>query len=305
MPRPTPEPRIARVAARQHGVFTRAQALEAGCTPRAIAHRLRAGRWHLVHRGVYRMAGSRVTLQQQAMAACLAAGPKAFASYRTAAALLGLRAAGDAIEVSVPPGSRRSRPGVRLHEFGYLLPGDVATVDGVPATSPTRTILDLAAVATPRELQEIVERALSRGLTTLGRLERRLTRAGGQGRSGVRALRHLIGTLPGDGTPESNLEWGFLRLFQRAGFLSLRPQVPVTIQGRRYRLDFADPDRRVAIEIDGRHHQLAARRRLDVERQEALESDDWTVLRFRATDRRRAATVIGHLARVLPRVESA
>ena len=49
--------RIARFAHRQGGTFSRAQALALGMTDSSMHRRIRAGRWLVLHPGVYLLAG--------------------------------------------------------------------------------------------------------------------------------------------------------------------------------------------------------------------------------------------------------
>ena len=76
---------IARIAAGQHGLFLRQDALAVGMTDAQIEYRVRTGRWVRVTPGVYRLAGVPVTWNQRALSACLAAGDKAIISHRSAA----------------------------------------------------------------------------------------------------------------------------------------------------------------------------------------------------------------------------
>ena len=55
-------------------------------------------------------------------------------------------------------------PGVVVHHVPELHPDDVCVVDGIPVTSPARTLIDLAEVADPDELRECFGRALELGL---------------------------------------------------------------------------------------------------------------------------------------------
>ena len=79
------------------------------------------------------------------------------------------------------------------------------------------------------------------------------------------------------GVPESELERAFLRLVRRH-------RLPVPVRQHpvgRYRLDFAYPDVKVAIELDGwATHGSPQRRRADLSRQNELEVLGWHVLRF-------------------------
>jgi hypothetical protein len=68
------------------------------------------------------------------------------------------------IDVSVPgaaddPRTDTSIPGVAIHRGPPLHPDDVTTVDGIPVTSPSRTLIDLAEVMTADELRACFARA--------------------------------------------------------------------------------------------------------------------------------------------------
>src|SRR5207248_5084728 len=67
----TPPRRLARLAATQHGVFTRAQAIACGVSARTATRRLSSGMWDRLYPAVYRVAGSPETWRQAPMAACL------------------------------------------------------------------------------------------------------------------------------------------------------------------------------------------------------------------------------------------
>jgi hypothetical protein len=54
--------------------------------------------------------------------------------------------------------------GVVVHHAPDLHPDDVCVVDGIPATSPSRTLIDLAEVLEPDELREAFGRARELGL---------------------------------------------------------------------------------------------------------------------------------------------
>ena len=79
--------RLATIAARQHGTFTRAQAASVGATEGQIRHRLHSRQWVRVGPGVYRLAGVPVNWRQRALAACLVSGAGAVVSHRSAGAL--------------------------------------------------------------------------------------------------------------------------------------------------------------------------------------------------------------------------
>lgn len=80
------------------------------------------------------------------------------------------------IHVTIPgspddPRVRREVPdGVIVHYVPELHPDDVCVVDGIPTTSPSRTLIDLAEVLDVAELRGCFERARELGLLDLDAL---------------------------------------------------------------------------------------------------------------------------------------
>ena len=65
----------------------------------------------------------------------------------------------------------------------------------------------------------------------------------------------------------------------------LFPQFPITLNGQKYRLDFADNSRKLCIEIDGlAHHDGQEAFMRDRSRERDLLMDGWKVLRFAAKE---------------------
>jgi predicted transcriptional regulator of viral defense system len=109
--------RIAALAARQHGVVATRQLVALGLTPRAVSHRVAAGRLHRVHRGVYAVGHPVLAPRARWMAAVLTCGPDAALSHASAAALWEVRRT-DATrtDVIVPTaGGRAKRARLRIH----------------------------------------------------------------------------------------------------------------------------------------------------------------------------------------------
>ena len=204
-----------RVAGRQHGVLSRAQALSCGLSPAAIGRRVASGRFELIFPGVYRVLGAPESWRQQVMAACLWAGAGAVSSHRTAGALWGLD--------GMPPGVveittlRRLRsPAVLLHQ-SRLTPRDATAIGSIPVTDSTRTLIDLGAVARREMVEVALDDALRRRLTSLKLLLARLDDLGGKGRRGAGVLRSLLEQRdPKKPPPESVLEARLIGLLRRA-----------------------------------------------------------------------------------------
>jgi hypothetical protein len=73
------------------------------------------------------------------------------------------------VHVTVPgtPGDPRtaaSIPGVEIHRVPPLHPDDLTTIHGIPVTSPSRTLIDLAEVLSADELRAAFARAQEIGL---------------------------------------------------------------------------------------------------------------------------------------------
>ena len=73
------------VAAKQHGLVTLTQLMEAGLSRSGVKRRVAAGRLHRIHRAVYAVGHRGLSNEGRWMAAVLACGPSAVLSHRAAA----------------------------------------------------------------------------------------------------------------------------------------------------------------------------------------------------------------------------
>jgi hypothetical protein len=153
---------IAKLATCQHGVVARRQLLDAGVTRHQLNHRLRNGRLHEIHRGVYLVGHTVPTRYGRDAAALLACGPDAVLSHRSAAVLWGLLEQPAIARpcVTVPPGRVVVRPGINVHRAA-LDRRDLRRRQGLVLTSPPRTIFDLAAEQSHKDLEWLVAEATS------------------------------------------------------------------------------------------------------------------------------------------------
>ncbi len=62
------------------------------------------------------------------------------------------------------PRAAASTPGIEIHRVPPLHPDDVTTINGIPVTSPSRTLIDLAEVVSADELRTAFARAQEMGL---------------------------------------------------------------------------------------------------------------------------------------------
>lgn len=249
---PDVDQKIARLAANQHAVITRAQAFEHGATPSMVQRRLTHGRWTRVDAGVYLIAGAPVTWATRVHAACLASG--GVASHRTAAVLWGLDGYRPGRpEVSIERGRSYRRADIRTHESTDLDLSSPRTIDGIPTTGADRLLVDLGAVVGWRRVEEAAFEAVNRRLVTWPDLWEALVLHARRGRRGVGALRAVLERDFGTAVPESRLEVIFERLIEDAGLPHLERQVTIHDAGGFVaRVDFAYPALQAAFEVDGR-----------------------------------------------------
>jgi very-short-patch-repair endonuclease len=288
-----------RLAAGQHSLAHRNQALALGMTARQVDERVASGLLVPAQRAVYRLAGAPQTCEQAVMAACMAAGGGAVASHRSAGALWGLRGVeAEDPEIIVPATRCPTLRSVRVHRTRTLDPIDVSRRLRIPVTTPARTLLDLGAVAPVEVVESALEDALMRRLVTFQLLTNTLARLGGPGRNGAGVLRALVEERdPATAPTQSVLEDELGRLLRQGGL----PE-PV----RQYRvgsvfLDYAYPPVKLGVEADSRIWHGG---RLDVQRNSdkdnVLVAHGWRVLHFSAADiRRRAQYVLGEVGREL------
>jgi very-short-patch-repair endonuclease len=273
--------RIADIALRQHGVYSRDQAIEAGFTRGMIDYRLKAGRWSIADSSVYRSASTPPSWEQRLMAACLA-GP-AVASHRAAAVLWRFPMMSEGIiEVTALRHRRRRASDVVWHESYHLGEREMTVVDSIPSTKPNRTLLDLGVVLTSNLLEEVLDDGIRRNLLDIPTIWRRLEELGDL-RPGAKRVRALLDSHASSDRPsESVLETRFRQLLRGADVPVPTPQFEIRLEsGRTARVDFAYPDLKVAVELDGAaYHSSQSAKQRDRRRENDLVALGWRVLRF-------------------------
>lgn len=266
------------VAARQHGALSYAQAVQAGLTPRQIGHRSSTGGWRRVALGVYIVAGSPDTWQQRTWIAALAVADRGgVVSHVTAAALHGLCSPSPVPHVTLPYGTSPRR-GVAVVHRSCVPAVDRATRDGVPCTSVSRTLVDLAAMVGGPAYEAVVDDALCRKVASPASLMAAAGRIGG-GRRGLGRVRAAVATWSEAIGPESVAEARLVRTLRELGVDGVVTQHEVRDQAGAFvaRLDLAVPARRQALEYDGvAHHGPRAWSR-DEPRYQRLRALGWDV----------------------------
>jgi very-short-patch-repair endonuclease len=227
---------------------SRKQLLKAGLSPDAIDRRLKAGRLHPLHRGVY-LVGHRVAPRHALeLAAVLACGPRSVLSYRSAAALWGLfpyPARAGLQHVTVIARNPGPKPRIRIHRVKAFDPADLSAYERIPITSPARTLVDIAAGIPVRELEGAVAEAMAKRLVTTAELEACLDR--NHARRGASRLRALLEDDIGPALTRSEAERRMLDLIRRAGLPA--PNVNARVGG--FEIDFLWRAQRLIVEVDG------------------------------------------------------
>ena len=273
------ERRIAVIARRKAQLITVDQLAYAGLPYTTVQSRVRSGR---LHRSpfprVFSLSPPPFTRLQTIRAAVLSCGPDSLASHWAAAEVLQIVESPPLLPVHVtrPRGNGESRRDITLHR-SVVPPRDRAGADGLLCTSAARTIVDLASVAGPDELEDALIAADSLGILNRRRLDELVARS--KGRRGIRQLREAIGTDPV--RFRSRTEIAMNRISKEAGVPTPIVNGIVEIPGRRYEVDFHWPSLHLVVEVDGyRFHGARHRANTDRERDQLLTIAGWTVVRF-------------------------
>jgi very-short-patch-repair endonuclease len=255
-----PDAALARVAANQHGVITTSQLLGAGVHSSGITKRINAGRLHRVHRSVYAVGHTRLSERGKWMAAVLACGEGAVLSHLSAAELWGIHrrvrrqssAEISDVHVTVPKTSGvKKRRGIVVHRSSTLIARHCTLRDGIPVTTPARTLADVRPLLSPAQFAAAVREAEFRRLPIGGPIE------SDRGRTELEAL--------------------FTAVVRRHRLPC--PEINATVD--RYEVDFLWRAERLIVEVDGwESHRSRSAFEDDRARDARLKLLGFDVLRF-------------------------
>jgi very-short-patch-repair endonuclease len=218
------------------------------------------------------------------MGAVLACGDGAVLSHDSAALLWGIRGVSTGnerrrarpplIHVSVPADRSRRLEGIRAHRRRELDATERTRHDGIPVTAPVRTLIDLATLLQPPQLEAAVNAADKLDLVDHDDLRQAVEER--RGTDGVKRLRRVLDQRTFALT-DSELERRFLRLVRRARLPAPKTQQPVN----GFRVDFYWAELRLVVETDGlRYHRTPGQQAKDRIRDQALVAAGFIVLRF-------------------------
>lgn len=215
-----------------------------GYSKAAVHRAVKSGRLHPLHRGVFAIGHTNMSLYGHCLAAVLACAPHALLSHVSAAWLWDLTKTSPLPASVCAPSYRTPRPPIRLHEARSLTLEDRALREGIPVTSLPRTLLDLAAAVRFEWLEKMIERSEDLELFDLRAVEELLERM--VGHHGHRRLRKAIALYKPSSFTRSGLEKRFLELCLEAGLL--QPRANFVVHG--FELDCYWPEFRFAVELD-------------------------------------------------------
>lgn len=238
-------------------VITRPDALAAGLDDQAIARKVRSGDWQRIRHGSYmarelwQQLDERDRHRAMAVAVTRRAACRHAWSHVTALAELGVplwEQPLDSVHLTrFDKRAGRRAAGVVQHR-GTTSVNDLTLREGQLLTSGTRTALDVASTCDVERGVVVVGSLLHAGETSVLELEGGLATM-----DSWPATLHLRRVLRlADPRPESVAEHRFVYWCDSFGLPAPVPQFPVAIGGRRFRLDFAWPELKVWVEVDGR-----------------------------------------------------
>jgi predicted transcriptional regulator of viral defense system/very-short-patch-repair endonuclease len=244
---------IATIAEGQAGRVSRRQLVDLGISDEAIAVRVSSGRLIRLRNGVFAL-GHRRDDRARHWAAVLAVGDDGAISHLSGAAEHRMvRTAPLTVDVTTPRRLPR-REGIRVHSR-RLDAEALCSVAGLPVTSPSQTLFDLASVLEQGALARAANEAFVRQLVSHDDLLAALARK--SRRNGAAWFRRLLGRLGIAGRVRSPLEVRLHRFLDARGFPPWESNVRLRIGGEWIEPDVLWREQRVIVEADGRGPHLA------------------------------------------------
>jgi very-short-patch-repair endonuclease len=274
-------------AARQHGVVSKRQLLEAGVGPSTIGSRLARGYLHPALRGVYGVGRPELTEHGLWMAAVLATGPNSALAGPTAAAAWGFMRHTSPVQVArlrgkyrarsqIVANGHRSRALVVGRRFSAFEPRWLSAIEGIPILTVEVTLLQLAGELGSEEFKFAFWEADRKDLIDDEGLFDCLSLCQGR-RGGREFVRLATDRIPNIEELRSLLETLLLDLILSEGLPD--PEVNRNTEG--YVLDFRWPDQKLIVETDGyEFHRGREAFERDRRISNELRAAGWTVLRF-------------------------
>ena len=220
------------LAARQHGVISRGQALEAGFSSDQVTHRLISGAWERLDHHVFAVKGAPPTWKRQLQAALLSR-PTAYAAGRTTGHLLqfpDFRKGRP--EIMVPFEGNARSPLASVVRSRYSDEVEVTNINGFVATSAAETIYTLAQRESTTTIERVIDDSLAAKKLKIEEFDPILDRLCLARVRGLPRLRRLVAARDAHGykPPTSELERHLYDLLDTQKFLKCRVSCQFNIQ---------------------------------------------------------------------------
>lgn len=242
---------VARLSRKQHGAWSRRQALGAGCSAKMISSRVASGEWIRLDNGVYAHLAAPATWERSLLAAVLAEH-WAVVSHRSAAALhqlAGFRPGRP--EITIRPGAN-ARGRLALAHRGVDV--RTTTVRGIPVVTVPQTFVDLAQVSGAARLQRALSERAEHDPRVLEAVRERYCLLAPRGGRNLRRLRAVLERFGSGELPErSALEAVLADVLECRGVPAVEWEAP--FPGRAsgpQRVDALVREWALVIEADGR-----------------------------------------------------
>jgi len=236
-----------------------------------VRKRVQAGELFPKYPGVYAFGRPDLSPNGHRMAAVKACGG-ALITHASGAALRGMRQSNAFyIDVTIPAEKPiRRLKSIRCHRAD-LEPQDISEVDGIPTTSVSRTLRDLATQISYEGLESAANEAEVLEIFDMREMEDLLARS--KGHRGIRKLRRVLecGDLSGENIPKSGLEKRFASLCAKHGLPKPAINRWVLLGDEYHQVDFLWRTERVVVEVDSnRYHRTGWKLARDARRDELL-----------------------------------
>jgi very-short-patch-repair endonuclease len=235
---------------RRHRILSIRALQTLGMSMSAVSRRTSEGRLTRLHHEVYLVGPPPPSRHGRWLAAVIALGDRAVLSHRSAACLWEIADRDPTrVDVTVSGTKRASRIGISLHSTRSFHPDDVAAIDGIPATSIERTLIDLAEVARPLDVRRAYERAEQRQLIDHRKLRELAARSNGR-----RGLKLLLPLLQYDPTAAAEAWSELERLFHDLMHSSGLPPCQRNVEVEGFVVDAYWPEARLVVELQSFEH---------------------------------------------------
>lgn len=249
----SPSHAIAELAEQQHGVVSRRQLRALGLSDREISARADSGALQPLFHGTFAVGHRCIGRLGRMHAAVLACGEGTVLSHGSAAELLELWDKQPIpIDVIAPRRGGRKIQDVRWHNVLRPILSEIEFREGIPCTTVSRTLVDMAGRTGHAGMRRLVEQAAVLRQLDVTEIDRVLARGR---RRGAPRLRTILDSWRTDDERKprlrSLLEARLLPALLTAGVPRPECNVKLRIDGEQIELDLLWPAQRLAIETDG------------------------------------------------------